>query len=62
MGPQLVTTSQEHFCGRCREIIPTGSRVWEIPVPIFTVNPWGKERLVTVKVWYHPEHWGDAKG
>lgn len=50
----VVTTTEDHFCGRCRKIIPAGSKAWEIPVRTGSNDSRGRLWPILVKVWYHP--------
>ncbi|KKW10465.1 MAG: hypothetical protein UY48_C0036G0002 [Candidatus Gottesmanbacteria bacterium GW2011_GWB1_49_7] len=62
MEGQLVVTQKDHPCGRCRKILPAGSRVLEVPVPTSSPNQWGNERQIVVRVRYHPECFGVGQG
>ena len=62
MESQMVVTEKDHLCGKCRELLPAGSQAWEVPVVTSTPNQWGNERWITVKVRYHPEHFGVTEG
>ena len=58
MEGQLVVTEKDHLCGKCREVMPAKSTVWEVPVKTLD----GKEKPIIVRVRYHPEHFGVTEG
>ncbi|MEX2053650.1 MAG: hypothetical protein WD940_01420 [Patescibacteria group bacterium] len=62
MNGTLVVVEKDHSCGRCPEVIPTGSKAWEIQVRTTTPNQWGNDRPIMVRVHYHPECWEAKQG
>ncbi|OGC44605.1 hypothetical protein A2V54_00145 [candidate division WWE3 bacterium RBG_19FT_COMBO_53_11] len=62
MEGELVVTEKDHLCGRCRQVLPAKSKVWEVIVRTTTPNQWGNDRWIFVRVRYHPEHFGVTGG